>query len=117
MVSPDEKQARNLAVVAHLSSFIGLLGIPFGNILGPLAVWLWKRNELPFVEDQAKEALNFQITMTLAMMVAGILILVLIGLPILLLLILADVVLTIMAAMKANKGEAYRYPFTLRLIS
>ena len=100
---------------AHLSSLAGLI-IPFGNILGPLIIWQVKKDSLPFAADQGKEALNFNITIAIAAIICGLLTLVLIGFLLLPLVGLAWLVFTIIAAVKANNGEAYRYPFTLRLI-
>lgn len=79
-------------------------------------MWLVKKDTMPFVADQGKEALNFNITVFIAAFVSGILTLVLIGFLLLIVVGIAWLVLTIMAALAANKGEAYRYPFTLRLI-
>ncbi len=108
-------EERNWAVGAHLSALLGLFtGI--GAVLGPLIVWLIKKDEMPFVNDQAKEALNFQITMFLAAVVATILIFVAIGILLLVLLWIADLVFMIIAAVKASEGVAYRYPVNLRLI-
>jgi uncharacterized Tic20 family protein len=109
-------EERNWSVAAHLSAFAALL-IPLGHLLGPLAVWLIKRREMPMVDRHGKEALNFQITVTLASFACGLLFMVGIGVVLLFALLVADAVLIIMAAMKASRGEAFRYPFTLRLIS
>jgi uncharacterized protein len=112
--APGPEQ-RNWAVGAHLSALLGLVtGI--GAVLGPLIVWLIKKDEMPFVNDQGKEALNFQITVFLAAIVCAILMLVAIGFLLLLLLSLADLVFIIIAAVKASEGVAYRYPVNLRLI-
>ena len=100
---------------AHLSSLAGLI-IPFGNILGPLIIWQVKKDSLPFAADQGKEALNFNITIAIAAIISGLLTLVLIGFLLLPLVGLAWMIFTIIGAMKANNGEAYRYPFALRLI-
>ena len=100
---------------AHLSSLAGLI-IPFGNILGPLIIWQVKKDSLPFAADQGKEALNFHITIAIAAIISGLLTLVLIGFLLLPLVGLAWLIFTIIGAMKANNGEAYRYPFALRLI-
>ena len=100
---------------AHLSSLAGLI-IPFGNILGPLIIWQVKKDSLPFAADQGKEALNFNITIAIAAIICGLLTLVLIGFLLLPLVGLAWLVFTIIGAVKANGGEAYRYPFALRLI-
>lgn len=100
---------------AHLSALAGFL-IPFGNILGPLVVWLVKKDTMPFVDDQAKESLNFQITVTIAVIISIALIVLLIGIPLLFVIGLVALVLTIIAGIKANEGVTYRYPFALRLI-
>ena len=110
------KDARTWATVCHLSALSAFVGIPLGNILGPLVVWLLKRNDHPFVDDQGKEALNFQISMTIYGIVAGILVILLVGIALLALVAIADLILVIVASMKANDGERYRYPFTIRLI-
>ncbi len=111
-ISQDEK---TWGMLAHLSSLSGLI-IPFGTILGPLVVWLIKKDTMPFVADQGKEALNFNITVFIALVISGILTLVLIGLVLMVVVGLAWLILTIMAALAANKGETYRYPWTLRLV-
>ena len=108
-------QERTLGLISHLSALSGFI-VPFGNILGPLLMYLIKREESEFAADQAREALNFNITMTLALIVSAVLMIVLIGFLLLPILGLAWVVLTIMAAVKANEGEWYQYPFTIRLI-
>ncbi len=110
-------EERNWAVIAHLSAFAACVVPAFGAVLGPLAVWLLKKDQLPFVNDQAREALNFQITVLLAAVACWILAFVLIGFVLFGLLALADLIFIIIAAVKASEGVAYRYPFCLRLIS
>ena len=110
------KDARDWAMFAHLSTFAGHF-IPFGHLAGPLIIWCLKKDEMPFVNDQGKEALNFQITMTLAFIVAGISILILVGIALLPAVWLFDVIVTIIAAVKANEGVAYRYPCSIRFVS
>jgi uncharacterized Tic20 family protein len=102
---------RNFAVVAHL---LGILTM----FVGALIVWLIKKDDSPFVEDQAKEAINFQITIFIAQAVAGMLVPV-IGLGCLLLpaVLVANIVLCIVAALATSQGQWYRYPMTLRLIT
>ena len=112
-ISAEERQ---WAMFAHLSALIGLV-IPLGNLIGPLVIWLMKKESMPFVDQQGKEALNFQITVLIAMMISAVLIIVVIGFVLMFLVGLAALVLTIMAGIKANEGVAYRYPFTLRLIN
>ncbi|HEU0152835.1 MAG TPA: DUF4870 domain-containing protein [Arenimonas sp.] len=109
------QEQKTWGMVAHLASLAGLI-IPLGNIVGPLVVWLIKKDTMPFVDDQGKEALNFNITVFIAALVSGVLTLVLIGILMLLVVGLGWLILTIIAALKANEGTAYRYPFTLRLI-
>ena len=112
-VSSEE---RNWSIAVHLSALAALF-IPLGHLLGPLAIWLIKRGEMPMVDRNGKEALNFQITVTLASFVCGLLFFVGIGVILLFVLLVADAVLVIMAARKASRGEAFSYPFTLRLIN
>ena len=116
MNDSHSEEARTWAMAAHLAGFCGFL-VPFGSIIGPLVVWLIKKDEMPFVDDQGKEALNFQITVAIAGVVFGFLTIVLIGIPLLLALIVYDVVMIVIAAIKAKDGETYRYPFTLRLVT
>ena len=108
-------ESRQWGLFAHLSALAGLI-IPFGNILGPLIIWQIKKAEMPFVDDQGKEALNFNITVALAFLVSIVLSFVLIGLLLMPLVGLAWLVFAIIAAIKANEGQYYRYPFTLRLV-
>ncbi len=112
-LSSDEK---NMAMLGHLSALSGVL-IPFGNIVAPLVIWQIKKDTMPFAAEQAKEALNFNITMSIAGIIAGILVLVLIGMVLLPIIGIAWLVLTIIGGINASKGENYRYPFTLRLVS
>lgn len=114
-------QERQWGMAAHLSAFAGFL-IPFGSILGPLVVWLVKKEEMPFVNDQGKEALNFNI---LAGIIAVALFILTVGtfgigifltLPIGIACGIVWVIFTIMAAIKANEGVSYRYPINLRLV-
>jgi len=109
------KDARMWAMWCHLGGLAGYIGIPFGNILVPAVIWMLKKDSHPFVDQQGKEALNFQISMTIYAFVAALTLLIMIGIIILPILILAGVVLSIIAGIKANDGIAYRYPFTIRL--
>ncbi len=112
-VSKDEQ---NWAMICHLSALAGFV-IPFGNILGPLVIWLIKRGEMPIVETHGKEALNFQITVTIGILICIPLMFVLIGIPLAFAIGLAALILTIMAAVKISNGDLnYQYPFALRLL-
>ncbi len=110
--STDE---RTWALLAHLSALAGCV-IPFGNLIGPFVVWQIKKNEMPFVDDQGKEALNFQITLSLALLVSMVLCVIVIGFLLLPVIGIYGLVMLIIAAINSNNGIAYRYPLTLRLI-
>jgi uncharacterized Tic20 family protein len=123
-ISADERQ---WAMFAHLSALAG--GIvtagwagSIGCFLGPLIIWMMKKDTMPFVDDQAKEALNFNISIAIIFFVLWILTFLTLGIgilltgPLMILVGLAWLVFTIIASIKANQGERYRYPFTLRLV-
>ena len=111
-----EKDSRMWGMFCHLAAFVGLLGVPLGCILGPLVVWLIKKEDYPFVDQQGKESINFQISMTIYMFVSAVLIIVIIGFLLLAALIILDVVMVILAAIKANEGKSFRYPLTIRFL-
>jgi len=117
----QSSEERTWALIGHLSAFSAFItGI--GCIVGPLIVWLVKRDTMPFAADQAKEALNFNITLAIAFTALVLFSIVTFGIGLLIawpigaVLCVAWFVLTIIAAIKANEGIAYRYPFTLRLV-
>ncbi len=105
----------NWGMFAHLSALLGFL-IPFGNVIGPLLIWLTKGKESEHIADQAKESLNFQITVAIAFLVSFVLAFVVIGFLLMGLVAIADLILVIIAAVAASKGETYRYPFAVRLV-
>jgi len=105
-----------MGMLCHLLSLVGLLGVPFGNILGPLVIWLVKKDQDAFVDDNGKEVLNFQISVTIYGIVCGLLIFAFIGILLLPILIIAVVIYTIIGALKANEGVLYRYPLTIRFL-
>lgn len=107
------RDAQNWAVGAHLSAFVMLLGVP--SLVGPLVVWLMKKDD-PYVEAQARSALNFNISFLLYGIVAGLAVFVLIGIVALPLLAITWFVLVIAAAVGASRGEDYRYPLTIEFI-
>ena len=102
---------RTMAMIGHLSGIVA-------GFIGPLVIWLINKDKTDkaWLNEQAKEALNFQITMIIGWLIAGILTMVLIGMLLIPVLFLANIILCIMAGMKANEGVDYRYPFALRLI-
>jgi uncharacterized Tic20 family protein len=115
-VGPAEKKERTWGMLCHLLALVGFVGIPFGNIIGPLVMWLVNKNESAFVDDLGKESLNFQITVTIAGIVSAVLILVFIGFLLLIALGIFDVVMIILASIKANDGVRYRYPVCIRFL-
>jgi uncharacterized protein len=106
---------RTWGMVAHLAALAFFI-LPFGNIIGPLVVWLTKRDHSAFVAMHAKEALNFNITFLIGGLVCLVLLAFSIGILFGAVLFVFWLVLTIIAALKANEGAAYRYPFTVRLV-
>ncbi len=116
MTANSGKQTHTWGMLCHLTALSTYVGIPFGHIVGPLVIWLIKKDEFSFVDDQGKESLNFGISMSLYAIIAGILCFILIGFILLFALVAAHIVLVIMATVKASHGERYRYPFTIRLI-
>ncbi len=109
------KDERMWGMLCHLTAFSGYL-IPFGSVLGPLIVWMIKKDEMPFVDDQGKESLNFQLTMLIAVIVSVILMFVFIGFLLFGVLVIFQIIVIIMAGIKANDGVKYRYPYTIRFI-
>lgn len=114
-VTGPTKDERTMAMICHLLPLAGALmpAIPILNIVAPLVLWLIKKDTMPFVNDQGKEVLNFQITVSIAIFVCIITILLI---PVAILVGIAALVLMIIAAIKSNEGVAYRYPYILRLI-
>jgi uncharacterized protein len=110
-----DEAVRNTAVAAHLSTSAGLV-IPFGSVIGPLAVWLTRRHRNPFIDQAGREALNFGISIALYGSVLLVAALMLVGIPLLIGGVVAWVVLASLAAAKASQGQTYRYPLTLRLV-
>lgn len=115
-IGTPTQDERTWGMIAHLSAFAVFL-FPFGgNILAPLIIWLTRRDTSAFVEAEAKEALNFNISVSLGWIVCGVLMFALIGLRLGIVLFLGWLVLTIVAAVKASEGVGYRYPVALRLV-
>jgi uncharacterized protein len=110
-----DKDERTWGMLCHLAALSGYFSV-IGWIVGPLVVWLVKKDQYPFVDDQGKESLNFQISVMIYAIVCVILMLVLIGFLLLPLLGVFHVVMVIIASVKANDGETFRYPLTMRFI-
>ncbi|WP_188196472.1 DUF4870 domain-containing protein [Nonomuraea sp. SYSU D8015] len=99
--------------MAMLSHLLGLLV----SWIGPLIIYLMKKDESPYVRDQAAEALNFQITMFIGYIVSGILMIVFIGALLFPVIWILSLIFHIQAALAANQGQNYRYPFAIRLVT
>jgi hypothetical protein len=106
---------RNWAMLCHLSAFAGFF-FPFGGIIGPLICWLTRRDESAWVSVNGRNALNFQLSMLLYMVLAVPLCLIIIGIPIIILLGTLKVVCIVIASVKASKGELFRYPLVIPFI-
>jgi uncharacterized Tic20 family protein len=115
----NDKEQRNWAMLAHLSALLAFATV-IGGIVAPLIIWLIRKDDMSFAAAQAKEALNFQITVYLIALGLWLTFVTVILIPVAVLalavLAVADIVLIIVAAIKVNEGIPYRYPFNLRLI-
>ena len=109
-------EERQMGMFCHLAGLAGYV-IPMGNILGPLILWLLKREQMPFVASEGKESLNFQISVTLYALVSVALTFVCIGFFTLMAVLVFDIIVCILACVDAQKGKPYRYPLCIRFIS
>ena len=110
------KDARMWAMICHLAGLAGIV-IPFvGSIVAPLVVWQIKKDDYPFVDEQGKEAVNFQISMTIYGLISAVLTFICVGFFLLAAVVIVDLIFLLVAAVKANNGHHYRYPFTIRFI-
>ncbi|MGR8919802.1 MAG: DUF4870 domain-containing protein, partial [Gammaproteobacteria bacterium] len=109
------QQVRNTAMFCHLAGLLGYV-VPFGNVAGPLALWLMNRERHPYINEQGREALNFQLSILVYLLLAFSLVLALVGLVLLPVVILLQLTMTLLAAYRSAQGEAFRYPLTLRFI-
>ena len=112
------KDARMWAMFCHLAGLAAFVPVVpvLGGIIGPLIVWQIKKDEYPFVDEQGKEAVNFQISILLYELVAALLCFACVGCVLLPAVIIFDVVFLVIAAVKANNGQHYRYPLAIRFI-
>jgi uncharacterized Tic20 family protein len=109
------KEAKNIGLLVHAASFAGYV-FPLGSVLGPLIVWLMKRDEFEFANQCGKNCLNFKLSLMIYAVVSAILILIGVGVLLLAALALLDIICTIIAMVKANDGIAYQYPLTIRFL-
>ncbi|MEX0866616.1 MAG: DUF4870 domain-containing protein [Pirellulales bacterium] len=110
-----DQDARLWGMFCHLSSFCTVVGIP--GIFGPLVIWLVKKDQMPFVDDQGKESMNFQILLLICYIVSAVMVCFVIGIVMLAVVGIVHLVFVIVATIKANQGVYYRYPINLRLIT
>ncbi|KVX02560.1 DUF4870 domain-containing protein [Shewanella frigidimarina] len=109
------KQAKDMGLLIHAASFAGYV-FPLGSVLGPLIVWLMKRDEFEFANQCGKNCVNFKLSLMIYAIVSAVLILIGVGILLLAALALLDIICTIIAIVKASDGIAYQYPFTIRFI-
>lgn len=114
---PGAVANRSWLMSVHLASFAMFTGIPFANLFAPMIIWLIKRDSLPAMDAHGKESLNFQISLTIYYIIAGILCLVFVGFLFLPILFVLHIIFVIQATVAADKGEMYHYPLSMRFIS
>ena len=113
--APTENE-RTWGMLAHLAALAGLVVPLVGNVMGPLVVWIARSDQSAFVAAHAREALNFNITVVIASVACGLLMLVFVGFILGTALFIAWLVLTLIAAIRASEGHLYRYPLSLRFV-
>src|ERR1043166_7995466 len=116
LATSTSSSVRTWCVLAHATALVGFLVPLAGHIVGPLIVWLAKRADSAEIDAHGKESMNFQISMLISNLIAGVLCLLLIGFFILAILHILNVVLVIVASIQASEGKLYRYPLVIRLI-
>ena len=114
-VNQQQQDERMWAMFCHLSAFAGFI-IPFGSIIGPLVVWSVKKEQFPSIDEHGKEALNFQISIAIYMIISAILIVIVVGIFLLIALVVFRLIMIIMASIKANNGEYFKYPLSIQFI-
>ena len=110
-----DKEQRTWAMFCHLSALAGLL-FPFGSVIGPLIVWLVKKEEMPLVAEHGRKSLNFQLTMMIAYIVCFMLMFVVVGVILLPLVPLFSLIMVVISAIKANDGKEVKYPMAIEFI-
>jgi len=118
-----DRECRTWAMLCHLSALLQFFLPTLGNVIGPVIVWALKRDDHPFIDANGKESVNFQLSMTLYLWASGLLFILTVYfcigflfVPVILILGVLDIVLLIIAAIKAYDGVLYRYPLTIRFI-
>src|SRR5436305_8561434 len=108
---------RTWCILAHATALVGFFVPVAGHIVGPLIIWLAKRQDSPEIDAHGKESLNFQISMLIWNLISGLLCLVVIGFFMLAILHILNIIFVIIASIQASEGKLYRYPLAMRLIS
>ena len=116
LATSTSSSVRTWCVLAHATALVGFLVPLAGHIVGPLIIWLAKRADSPEIDAHGKESMNFQLSMLIYNLIAGLLILVIIGIFALFILHILNVVFVIVASIQASEGRLYRYPLAIRLI-
>lgn len=107
-------EEKTWGMLVHLSAFLQFLVPTLGMIIGPLIIWLIKKDTMPFVDDQGKEVLNFNLSIIIYSIISAALIVIAVGVVLLPIVVLFWIIYTIIGAVKANHGVVYRYPLTIR---
>lgn len=110
-----DPNARTWGMLSHLLTLLGYL-VGLGHVIPPLIIYLAKKDEHEFIADQARESLNFQITVLLLYILFGLMVCIAIGIPLLILLAIYQLVMVIVASIQANDGKRFRYPLTIRMV-
>ena len=116
-MTENSKNTLNWGMLCHLAGLTTYLGIPFGNIVAPLIIWLVKKDADSAVMSEGRESINFNISFTIYGLLAGLACYMLIGFVLLPVVLVVHIVLIVRAVLRANKGEPVHYPFTLRIIN
>ncbi|MFN8210313.1 MAG: DUF4870 domain-containing protein [Bacteroidales bacterium] len=106
---------RNWAMFCHLAAFAGFF-IPFGGIIGPLVIWMSKRDESTWVRENGKNSLNFQLSILMYMVLVFPLCFIIVGIPLMIVLFIMKIVFVVVASIKASKGEEFKYPLSIPFI-
>jgi uncharacterized protein len=109
------ESAINWAIFCHLSGFAGFL-FPAGNIIAPLLIWLLMRDAHPYINDQGKEAVNFQISISIYYLISAILVFWVIGIFLVPILVVYEIIVMIFASIEAGHAKPFRYPLTIRFL-
>lgn len=111
----NNKGARTWAMIAHLSALSGYV-VPLGWIIGPLVIWMIKKDEFAFVNRQGKEAINWQLTLLIGFVISIPLAFVCVGFVTMVALAIVDLIFVIIAGIKANDGVEYKYPWRIQFL-